>query len=116
MKKMKEYGAKIGNDVYPFILNDEIYKNAGIAEACGFVRPGTQDIDAKPGADAQSLKRSFAVVKINVSGSTTNGTKKRWSLWCVTNNLANARVQLLTKNIGEFEIDKVSARRTTRYR
>jgi hypothetical protein len=116
--KLKDYGARINGELYPCALNDKVYSQDGIAAACGFEKPGS-NLNFNGTGDFRSLKRAGAILRINVTGSKTEGTaevSKTFRLYCVASNLSNARGNLVNKTIDGYNINKVSARQTTRYR
>ena len=114
----KEYGATINGELYPCRVNHTIYGQNGIGQTLGFTAP-TTSANFNGIGDFSSLKRAGAIVRVNVTGVKVEGgntIRKTWQLWCVTTALSNARGQLPSKTIDGYDINKVSARRTTRFR
>jgi hypothetical protein len=117
--KLREYGAKVNGETYPCKVNDNIYKQEGIAQALGFISPGTADVNYNGVGDFKSLRKAGAIIRVRVTGvKVENGAdkKKSWQLWCVASNLSNAKGQLPTKKIDGYDISTVSNTLTTRFR
>jgi hypothetical protein len=114
----KEYAVTISGSTYACRVNDDIYKQSGIAQSLGFAAPSATTNYNGLG-DFSSLKKAGAIVRVTVTGSKVVGNtteKKRWQLWCASTSLTSARAQLPTKSIDGYDLYKVSQRRTTRFR